>query len=509
MALVLVYSHSISHLDRRWIEVGLWVGMVLGLALCYLAPTLPTQSTGLLLFGSLAFIRSDLALLLVPLTAPLFLTQLFVPTIQQQIALPPHELALLVSMAAMLPNALWHRPRYLKRAAAEAGREPASIGRTAARYAPEALLLIAGVVGVAMAVPEAQANVDAIRAFRWFIAEPLIFVALIRMHARCSPTDGHPSALTLAERLLTLFVIGGAAASLLGLVQFASYLLHAQIEPATFAAGAGILGGIRRVTSVYGNPNNLALYIGRVWPLAAGLALAAGDRHAPRWLARAYWLCVLLCLAALLLSLSRGAWLGAGAALIVLLMPASRRWFGGRRWPSALIAGAIVMAVGALIYALRGGVLDGSADVRILFWKESVQLLERQPLGLGLDQFFYYHHPGYGRSLIDPVLAHTQERYARQPHTLIFEIWFNLGPVGAAAFAWLVMRCIGRASIATRLPISPATAQLARGVLAALAAALVHGIVDSFYFWPDIAIAFWLLVGVSELLTQARHQSEI
>ena len=31
-------------------------------------------------------------------------------------------------------------------------------------------------------------------------------------------------------------------------------------------------------------------------------------------------------------------------------------------------------------------------------------------------------------------------------------------------------------------------------------AKLVHGLVDSFYFWPDIAIAFWLLVGVSELL---------
>ena len=43
----------------------------------------------------------------------------------------------------------------------------------------------------------------------------------------------------------------------------------------------------------------------------------------------------------------------------------------------------------------------------------------------------------------------------------------------------------------------------------ALAAALVHGMVDSFYFWPDIAIAFWLLVGTSELLTQAKDQSAI
>jgi hypothetical protein len=31
--------------------------------------------------------------------------------------------------------------------------------------------------------------------------------------------------------------------------------------------------------------------------------------------------------------------------------------------------------------------------------------------------------------------------------------------------------------------------------------------VDSFYFWPDIAIAFWLLIGVSELIEQHNRAS--
>jgi len=502
MAPVLTYSRSLSHLDRRWIEVGLWAGMVLGLALCYLGPTLPVMAAGLLLLGGLALLRPDLALLLVPLTAPLFLTALVVPTSGRQISLPPHELALLVSAAAMLPNLLAQGVRSLKSAPGWAHLQPNVLGRTAVRYAPEALLLLAGVAGIGMAVPEPQARIDALRTFRWFIAEPLIFVALIRLQALCPPPGAPADALTQARRLLNLFVIGGAAVALLGLLQFAGYLLHAQIEPATFAAGAGILGGIRRVTSVYGNPNNLALYIGRVWPLTAALALAAREEHAPRWLVRGYWLGVLVCLSALLLSLSRGAWLGAGAALIVLILPAARRRFGGRSLPCALIVGAIMVAVGALIFALRGGLLGGSADVRILFWLESLRLLEHRPLGVGLDQFFYYHYPAYGRSLIDPVLANTQERYARQPHNLLFEIWFNLGPLGAIAFGWLLARCLRRVRATPRFVLSPAAGLLARGVLATLAAALVHGMVDSFYFWPDIAIAFWLLVGVSELLVQ-------
>ena len=550
MSAVPAYSRSRIHLDRHWIEVGLWVAMGLGLALCYIGQTLTMMGGGLLLLGGLALLRPDLALLLVPLTAPLFLTPLVVPTSGRHIALPPHELALLVSAAAALCNILvhvgrrcfpvptmddgrWtmvrlsivHRPSspepatyirravlaksvgYLKSASAGLHRGLTRLSQAATGHAPETLLLIAGVAGICVVVPEPGARGDALRAFRWFIAEPLIFVALIRSHALWPPAGAHAGTLVQARRLLNVFVIGGAVVALLGLFQFAGYLLHAQIAPASFAAGGGLIGRIQRVTSVYGNPNNLALYIGRVWPLAAALALAAREERARRWLARGYWLCVLLCLSALLISLSRGAWLGAGAALIVLMLPAARRRFGGRRWPGALIAGAIAIAVGMLIFTLRGGPLGGSADVRILFWQESIKLLELRPLGVGLDQFFYYHYPAYGRSLIDPVLANTQERYARQPHNLVFEIWFNLGPLGVIAVGWLLARCLRRARGTPHFPQSAAAGLLARGVIATLAAALVHGLVDSFYFWPDIAIALWLVVGVSELIEQHNRTS--
>lgn len=515
MAAVVAPPRSRGYLDRRWIEVGLWVAMGLGLALCYIGQTLPLMTSGLLLLGGLALLRPDLALLLVPLTAPLFLTPLMTPRSGRQIALPPHELALLVSAAAALPNMLAKSFRSLNSAPAGLHRGLTRIAHMAAQHVPEALLLIAGVAGLWMAVPDPKARADALRAFRWFVAEPLIFVVLIRSHAVWPPAGAPADPRVQAQRLLMVFVIGGVAVALLGLLQFAGYLLYAQVAPESFAAGGGLLGRIQRVTSVYGNPNNMALYLGRVWPVAAVLAVTglrtksypAGIR--PRTVMLGSWFLVLgslLCLAGIVISLSRGAWLGAGAALLVLLLPAARHRFGRRRWPVALIAGAILVAVGALIFALRGGPLGGSADVRILFWKESIKLLELRPLGVGLDQFFYYHYPTYGRSLIDPVLANTQERYARQPHNLLFEIWFNLGPLGFIAFGWLLARCLRCLRAGLRFP-ALADGLLARGVIAALAAALVHGMVDSFYFWPDIAIAFWLLVGVSELIDQRRRTS--
>jgi O-antigen ligase len=464
---------------------------------------------GLVAFGGLAMLRPDLAILFVPLTAPLFLTPLTIPASEQQIALPPHELALLATAAAALPKVLagYIRDRTAIKAGIAGGLDP--FCRAAARYAPETLLLIAGVAGLCMAGPEPEARADALRAFRWFVAEPLILLALIRSHTLWSAAGAREGAGERARRLLNALVIGGAAVALVGLLQFAGYLLHARMEPTSFAAGAGMLGGMRRVTSIYGNPNNLALYLGRIWPLAAVLAAARyrTENRKPRTAQFGSWFLVLgclLCLGGIVVSLSRGAWMGAGAALMVLMLPTARRRFRGRLLAEVLIAGAIVVAIGALIVALRGGLLGGSADVRILFWQESLKLLERRPFGVGLDQFFYYHHPAYGRSLIDAALANTQERYARQPHNLVFEIWLNLGPLGIIAFGWLLARCLGQARAILRAPPSASAALLMRGVLAALAAALVHGMVDSFYFWPDIAIAFWLLLGVSELIGQER-----
>jgi putative inorganic carbon (hco3(-)) transporter len=50
-----------------------------------------------------------------------------------------------------------------------------------------------------------------------------------------------------------------------------------------------------------------------------------------------------------------------------------------------------------------------------------------------------------------------------------------------------------------RMARVPMARPLALGALAALAAALVHGLVDNFYFVPDLAIAFWLLLALVEI----------
>jgi putative inorganic carbon (hco3(-)) transporter len=124
-------------------------------------------------------------------------------------------------------------------------------------------------------------------------------------------------------------------------------------------------------------------------------------------------------------------------------------------------------------------------------WREAIGYIRLHPLGIGLDQFVQYHDPNSGRSLIDPSLIGTSEQYAAHPHNLLLDTWLRLGPIGVAAFGWLLTRFFGAGRGKFHDP-------LALGALAAMTAALVHGLVDNFYFVPDLALAFWLLIALVE-----------
>jgi O-antigen ligase len=520
------------------------LSMAFGLALFAWGGALPLRAAGLALFGGLALLRPDLAVPFVPLAVSLYLIP--VP-LTGAVALPVAEAALWAVAGAVGARWAWQQAVGRKGAApVDGGRWTVDGARSSAArrlsfavaYGPPLLLLAAGALGVALAITRGPA----LREFRWMIVEPLLFYALLR---------------AMGERawrgrwsIITGFLLGGAAAAALGLLQYAGLDLVPLLgEKRCFCENIVTDGGARRVASVYGHPNNLGLYLGRVWPLAAALALAKfsvqdaalGDRssasvvrHPPsdtrpspvvlrRWCA----VVALLCLGGIAVSFSRGALLGAGAALLVLalravLSPSQRHGepsgasdaigllrplrIGGqarRAVRLALLAVGVVGLTAGLTLALRGDVTAGSTPVRLLLWREALGYIRLHPLGIGLDQFLYYHDPNSGRSLIDPALLGTSEVYAAHPHNLLLDLWLRVGPLGLVAFGWALARFTRRGLVAWRA--GGTDGALALGALAAMAAALVHGLVDQFYFVPDLALAFWLLVGLADGVWAARR----
>ncbi|MBN1486078.1 MAG: O-antigen ligase family protein, partial [Anaerolineae bacterium] len=222
---------------------------------------------------------------------------------------------------------------------------------------------------------------EALRELRLVIVEPLLFyLALTTL-----PLDRRSR-----WRILDAFVLGALLVAGVGLVQyFQGDVITAE-------------GGVRRLRSIYGSPNNVGLYMGRVLPLLIALVLWGGE-----WSLRSfrdlsnrrllYALAAIPTGLALLLSLSRGALiLGIPAACVVMGILAGKRW---RR----VTLGLVVLGILALIPLLQtprfAGLLDpssGSAGFRLALWRSSWSLIQDYPLlGVGPDNFLYAYRTRY------------------------------------------------------------------------------------------------------------------
>jgi O-antigen ligase len=439
-------------------------GMALGLLLFFFAEIpFPLRLHGLLLFAVLALLRPDLAICAVPLTVPLYLIPASLTGLRSSATLLPlHEVALWLTIGVAIARWGWSLLR----------REPGPIALPHWRiFLLPAAFLLAGVWGAVIALPQARG--EALRELRWLVVEPILFYLLL--------ISLNPD---LPGRVVWSCIIAGSVVAVFGVLQFVGLDLVSLLgSKQSFSENVVDVGAVRRVASVYGHPNNLGLFLGRVWPLAAAAVLLLQGRQR-QWALVA----MVLMLAGVALSFSRGAWLGALVAGLFLVWATQRQKRQLLRGPLPLIAIVLLIVVGGAALVLRGE--GGSESTRTLLWREAIGYIARHPFGIGLDQFFAYHRDPT-LTLIDPALRGTSEEYAAHPHNLILDIWLRLGPLGLAIFASACNQIIRGGWRQRDQP-------WALGAAAALAAALTHGLVDQFYFVPDLAITFWILVALCQ-----------
>lgn len=245
-----------------------------------------------------------------------------------------------------------------------------------------------------------------------------------------------------------------------------------------------------RLRSVYGSPNNVALYLGRMIPiLAAYVLMGSGRRRA------AYALALLPVGLAMILSFSKGAlFLGLPASLLITLI-LWRRLQPGPIWPWILgffLAGIVALLVALQIPQLAGRLNPQGATgfFRMNLWRSSLNMFLDHPLfGVGLDNFLYEYR---GRYIMD---AAWQEPNLNHPHNIVLDFATRLGLAGLLSGAWLLW---SYALIALRLPwkVNPAWRPIVVGAIGALVYALAHGLVDHSFFLVDLAFSFMLMLGL-------------
>jgi putative inorganic carbon (hco3(-)) transporter len=293
------------------------------------------------------------------------------------------------------------------------------------------------------------------------------------------------------DRIVAALLAGELLTSVIGIRQ----LYGDTSELARWADPNSVADGTIRIYSTLENPNLLAGYLLPILPLALA-ALLRWRQPARRLFALA---ALALGLAALVLTYSRGAWMGlvAAAGVVVLLLAVQRT----RRWPKfwrrlapvlVLLAGATLLAVLVVqveplrvrVLSLLAGRGDSSNNFRINVWLAALDMIQARPwigIGPGNDAF----------NLIYPL--YQQPKFnALSAYSIPLELAVEAGIPGLLAGMGLVLSS-ARTALGQWRTGGPA-ALPALASLAIIAALAVQGLTDTIFFRPEVQLIGWFAV---------------
>ncbi len=286
------------------------------------------------------------------------------------------------------------------------------------------------------------------------------------------------------EVIIDALLISGFVIVLLGFLQLQLWLRQ------VLATGLYIVPP--RPVSVFGNPNFLSDFLIVLTPLTLSRLVSARKRM-PKILLGIY---VLLQIVLLVLTNSRGAWIGAAVSLVVwgvlvLGREGDLSWQRVSNWwkqQSATIKGAAISVgllgvVGVLIFA---GVISRSlaepgrgTGLRTEIYTAAVELFKEKPLtGQGLFTF--------GRGLVQLPGIHPDKPHSHA-HDAPLHIAAELGLLGLAAL--VVTLWVGYRRIGVNWKVSTARERLLlAGAVGGVVAFAVHQLTDVPAMMPAIAL---------------------
>lgn len=311
----------------------------------------------------------------------------------------------------------------------------------------------------------------------------------------------------LRTALITVYLLTALVVSVFGLRQwfFGAEALATWVDPTSNLADT------TRVYSYLGNPNLLAGYLIPAVMLS-GAAVFAWPRWTPKLLAV---LSLVVNMACLVLTFSRGGWLGfvaAGFALLVLMVQFWSVRFNAfwRRWAIPLLLGGsaafLCFAVAALdplrdrVMSIFAGRSDSSNNFRINVWMAVIDMVKARPI-LGI---------GPGNDAFNQVYPLFQRpRYtALSAYSIFLEIAVEAGLIGLAVFCWLLAVTFGQGwrALQRLREVQSVQAYWLMAAIATVVGMLVHGLVDTIWFRPQVSTLWWLMLAIVASYYQSHQQ---
>ncbi len=311
--------------------------------------------------------------------------------------------------------------------------------------------------------------------------------------------------------LVGIFLLGAASESFIGSIQSALGLGNRSF----------VVGDISRAFGTFGRPNSYAGYLEMVFPLALAVAcwaLVMLPRAARAWLARrdaplpverraaagvvglllalgGAGVTALMLAAAITLSLSRGAWLGLAAGVLVMALLTGRQVAIGTLAAVALLAVVLALGGAGVLPRTLGDRLDSAGSSLVLtdydttpITPENFAVKERMAYWFG-GLAMFHDHPWQGVGLGN-YGPQYDARYFTSPfmisqvhaHNYYIHIAAETGLIGLAAYLLLIGGVLATGiGAARRAAHDPFARALALGGVGVVVAVAVHNLFEDLH----------------------------
>lgn len=270
---------------------------------------------------------------------------------------------------------------------------------------------------------------------------------------------------------------------------------------ATWVDPTSTAAKLTRVYSYLGNPNLLAGYL----IPAVALSLAAifiWQRWVPKFLAITMFIVNSACL---VLTFSRGGWIGFVVCLFVFLVLLVY-WYSvqlptaWRPWAMPVLlggsAGVLVLAV-LFVEPVRDRVAsmfvgreDSSNNFRMNVWMSVIDMIRDRPiLGIGPgNSAFNKIYPLYMRARFSALSAYS----------MFLEVAVETGLVGFLCFLWLLVVAFnqGVQQLRQLRTLANRDGFWLMGAIAAMAGTMAHNLFDTVLYRPEVSTLWWLSIAL-------------
>ena len=305
----------------------------------------------------------------------------------------------------------------------------------------------------------------------------------------------------LRSGLILVYLATATVVSIYGLRQwfFGAEALATWVDPASNAASS------TRVYSYLRNPNLLAGYLMPAVGFSA-MAVFAWPKWLPRLLAAVLYAVNSACL---VLTFSRGGWLGFVAASFVMLVLLVFLWKPQfpkfwQRWALPLLlvgSTAFVVASVVLVPQIRDRVVsianvrgDSSNNFRMNVYASVFNMIQARPvIGIGPgNEAFNQIYPKFQKVGFTALSAYS----------IYFETLVEAGVVGLVSFGWMLVVALQQGWAQLNRLQSEAGEVISKegywliGTLAGMTGLLVQGAFDTVWYRPQISTLWWMLLAI-------------